>query len=154
MNCPFCATEIKNSVFSESENFLAIYNVAPILPGHTLVVPKKHITSMLDLPDTGLSEMMLFAKKVTHILLEVFNSDSFNWSVQDNSAAGQTVSHLHLHIVPRFEGDMPNPGDWYPKIDNNYKEMLDSKSRSKLSQNQMEKIVLKLRDFEKNRIPK
>jgi bis(5'-adenosyl)-triphosphatase len=152
MSCPFCEDKIKESVFAESENFRAIYNLAPILPGHSLVIPKKHTISLLDLSDMELSEMIIFAKKVTQILLEAFNSVSFNWSIQDSEAAGQTVSHLHLHIVPRYTGDLPDPGDWYPKINNNLNEILDSDSRDKLSQDQLEKIVAKLKRIGRDRV--
>jgi bis(5'-adenosyl)-triphosphatase len=151
MDCPFCADEIKNSVFAESKNFLAIYNIAPILPGHSLILPKRHLTSVMELSDTIFSEMMLFSKNITGILLEVMHSDSFNWSVQDNYAAGQTVSHLHLHIVPRQKGDLNDPGDWYAKINDNFKEILDSKHRSKLSHKQMNEIVLRLRNTAEKR---
>lgn len=151
MNCPFCSDEINNSVFAESENFKAIYNIAPILPGHSLIIPKKHLKSILDLSDSLLSEMMQFAKKVTCILLEAFYSDAFNWSVQDNDAAGQTVPHLHLHIVPRHKVDLPEAGDWYPKISDNDKKILDSNHRSKLSQQQTKEIIAKLKDLAESR---
>ena len=152
MSCPFCEDKIKESVFAESDNFRAIYNLAPILPGHSLIIPKKHVISLLDLSDLGLSEMIIFAKETTQILLEAFNSVSFNWSVQDSEAAGQTVAHLHMHIVPRYTDDLPDPGDWYPKINNNLNEILDSDSRDKLSQDQLEKIVAKLKRFGKDRV--
>jgi diadenosine tetraphosphate (Ap4A) HIT family hydrolase len=99
-----------------------------------------------------LSEMIIFAKEATQILLEAFKSVSFNWSVQDSEAAGQKVSHLHLHIVPRYTGDLPDPGDWYPKINNNLNEILDSEGRDKLSQDQLEKIVAKLKRIGRDRV--
>jgi bis(5'-adenosyl)-triphosphatase len=150
MNCPFCQEKIKDSVFAESNHFYAIYNIAPIVPGHSLIIPKTHIPSLLTLSVNELSEMMIFAKEVTQILLKAFNSDSFNWSVQDNDAAGQTVSHLHLHIVPRHIGDLKEAGDWYPRIRENDKEMLDSKQRARLSQEQIDQIVRKLKGISSN----
>jgi bis(5'-adenosyl)-triphosphatase len=139
------------TVFAESENFLAIYNLAPILAGHSLIIPRKHVLSLLDLSDAEYHELMIFAKEVTNILLKAFNSDSFNWSIQDNHAAGQTVLHLHLHIVPRLVGDMSDPGDWYPEISNNYKEILDSNNRYRLSREEMGIIVSKLKAVAKSR---
>jgi bis(5'-adenosyl)-triphosphatase len=150
MNCPFCQEKIKVSAFAESNHFYAICNIAPIVPGHSLIIPKTHISSMLILSDNEFSEMMIFAKEVTQILLKAFNSDSFNWSVQDNDAAGQTVSHLHLHVVPRHMGDMKEAGDWYPMIRQNDKEILDSNQRPKLSQEQIEQIVSKLKEISSN----
>jgi bis(5'-adenosyl)-triphosphatase len=143
--CPFCATEIQNSVFARSENFYAIYNIAPVFPGHSLIIPKGHIISILSLSESQMAEMMLFSAKVTRLLLRVFKTDGFNWSVQDNETAGQTIAHVHFHIVPRKEGDLTVPGDWYPMIQNNAGEILDSIYRDKLDNMQMNKIVNHLR---------
>jgi diadenosine tetraphosphate (Ap4A) HIT family hydrolase len=145
MNCPFCQNRIQESVFAQSLNFFAIYNIAPIFAGHSLIIPKKHIVSMLNLSETDLSEMILFARKVTHIILRAFNSEAFNWSVQDQEAAGQTIAHLHMHIVPRHNTDMPEAGSWYSKISNNYNRILDSANRTKLTGEQMHQVVVKLR---------
>ena len=145
MSCPFCDTRIADAVFARSENFLAVYNIAPIFPGHSLVIPRNHIESIMDLEEEKLTEMMVFSKKVTHLLLRVFKAESFNWSLQDKEAAGQTIAHLHMHIVPRLTGDLPDPGDWYPKIMKNYGEILDSASRAKLTSDEMIRIVSKLR---------
>lgn len=147
MKCPFCDNFFKEAVFAESKNFVAAYNLAPVLPGHTLIVPKRHIESTLDLSDDHLSEMMIFSKKVTALLLKAFSADGFDWSVQDKEVAGQTISHMHLHIVPRIKGDLKNPGDWYPKISNNYKEILDSDQRKKLNKEEMKLIVGKLKEL-------
>ncbi len=145
MKCPFCKPWVSDAVFAESQNFMAVYNIAPILPGHTLIVPKRHLGTILDLNDTELSEMMIFARKVTTVLLEVFHAEAFDWSVQDKAAAGQTIFHLHMHLVPRSEGDLKEPGDWYPEIKNNYRKILDSEKRKKLIPEEMKQIVSKLK---------
>lgn len=145
MTCPFCELSIQDSVFARSQNFMAVYNLAPILPGHSLIIPKKHNQSVLELNQDELIEMTLFARNVTTLLLKAFKAEAFNWSVQDREAAGQTLVHLHMHIVLRYHGDMPEPGDWYPKIRHNFNEILDSVSRDKLSQQEMNQIVNRLR---------
>ncbi|MGD2035663.1 MAG: HIT family protein [Bacteroidales bacterium] len=145
MECPFCEDSVIKAVFAESQNFMAVYNLAPVLPGHSIVIPKDHLTSILDLPDNMLSEMMAFSRKVTMLLLKVFDAEAFDWSVQDKEAAGQTVAHLHMHIVPRTDGDLKSPGDWYPEIRKSSKEFLDSGRRQKLSDDELERIVQKLR---------
>lgn len=146
MVCPFCAGSVERSVFSESENFRAIYNIAPIFPGHSLIIPKEHIVSILDLGNGQLGELILFTRQTTNLLMKVFRADGFNWSVQDRETAGQTLAHLHLHIVLRYTNDLPDPGDWYPRIQQNYGEILDSASREKLDDREMQKIVRKLRE--------
>lgn len=145
MNCPFCDIKIENTVFARSEKFLAIYNIAPILPGHSLIIPKSHIQSAMEFSDADLAEMILFTRNVTDLLLTTFNAEAFNWSIQEKEAAGQSVSHLHLHIVPRYRGDLPDPGDWYPRIESSYEKILDSENRIKLSDEELWKIVGKLR---------
>jgi len=88
---------------------------------------------LLDLPDPELSEMILFARKVTKVLLSVFKCDGFDWTIQDGISAGQTVPHLHMHIIPRKPLDMPESNDWYSKIPENEQKMLDSQHRERLS---------------------
>ena len=151
MFCPFCDTKIKSTVFATDDQFLAIYNLAPILPGHSLIIPRRHICSVMELNDAELSEMMIFARKVTDLLLTAFNAEAFNWSIQEKEAAGQSLAHLHLHIVPRYRGDLQEPGNWYPQIKNNYKDILDSGKRQKLSQHEMQQIVYRLRQLAKEK---
>jgi len=145
MKCPFCESSIEEAVFAESQNFLAVYNLAPILPGHSLIITKRHLDSVLKLTDHELSEMAAFSRKITVLLLKTFHADAFDWSLQENEAAGQTIPHLHMHIVLRFQGDFKNPGDWYPKIKNNCNGFLDSDKRKRLSRTEMKQIVTKLR---------
>ncbi len=105
----------------------------------------------MELQPEELNELILFARNVTTILLKAFKAEAFNWSVQDNEAAGQTIAHLHMHIVLRFKNDLPDPGDWYPKVKNNFSEILDSVSRQKLTTEEMQKIVETLRKESKIR---
>jgi len=144
-HCPFCTPEILNSVFAKSEHFYAIYNIAPVFPGHSLIIPKEHFVSILNLSEEQLTEMTIFAGKVTRLLISVFKTEGFNWSIQDNETAGQSIPHVHFHIVPRKEGDLTVPGDWYPMIQNNAGEILDSIYRDKLNTTEMDKIVTHLR---------
>ncbi len=132
-NCLFCKKEIANKSFYSSKQFRAIYNIAPILPGHTLVIPDSHYESLFELSDIELGDMMIFARKVTAVLKSVFQCEGFNWTIQDGVSAGQTVPHLHLHIIPRKPLDMPEGNDWYRNIPLNEKQMLDSEHREHLS---------------------
>lgn len=147
MTCPFCNPPVESVIFAHSENFLAIYNIAPILPGHSLIIPKKHLESIMELNDSGLSEMVLFTKKVTELLLAAFHAEAFNWSLQEKEYAGQSVAHLHLHIVPRYQSDFPEPGDWYPKINANFQKVLDSQNRERISDDEMGTIIYRLREM-------
>lgn len=140
--CPFCRSEISEITFAESEKFLAVYNISPILPGHSLVIPKKHIESLMDLDDFELCEFMRLGRDAAKILLKAFNTDAFNWTIQEKEAAGQTVTHLHMHIIPRNTNDLPEPGDWYPLLRKQENSgIIDSESRPKLKSEEVKNIV-------------
>ncbi len=143
MPCPFCQPDIQRNAFASSGSFLALYNKAPILPGHTLIIPAAHIESLRSLPDDLVSDFFRFAREVTETLLSYFHADAFDWSIQDNTAAGQTVPHLHLHILVRQPADLPAPGDWYPLLDARKKKGSDG--RPQLSAKDYEKITARLR---------
>ncbi|MCF8370018.1 MAG: HIT domain-containing protein [Bacteroidales bacterium] len=138
-NCPFCATDIAAISFYETENFRTIYNRSPILPGHSLLIPKRHFESLLDFSDAELSEIMIHAKQAIQLLLKAFNCKGFNLSLQEKEEAGQSVAHFHLHIIPRKEKDLHKPGDWYPKLIES--ELIDSEERQKLSHSEMIKMA-------------
>lgn len=148
--CIFCQKDFIESSFCRSSRFSAFYNIAPILPGHSLIIPNKHYESLFELSDDELSEMMLFARKVTSVLKTVFSCDGFDWTIQDGVSAGQTVPHLHLHVVPRKLLDMPKSNEWYSKISENEKQLLDSHHRLKLSDDEYISITKKLAEAVKS----
>lgn len=144
-NCPFCRDEVQAGHFAASEHFLALYNMAPILPGHSLVIPRRHLLSLMELSDPELCELTLFSRDIVRVLQKAFGSRSFDWTLQEGWEAGQTVPHLHLHIIPRVQGDLPQPGDWYPLMQQSELEIIDSEARPKLNEDVMRAIVRKLR---------
>jgi len=146
-SCPFCREDVQAGHFAASENFLAIYNLAPILPGHSLVIPRRHILSLMELGDPELCELTLFSRDIVKVLQKAFGSRSFDWTIQEGVEAGQTIPHLHLHLIPRVEGDLPQPGDWYPLLEQSESEIIDSAARPKLTESEMQAIVIKLRNM-------
>jgi bis(5'-adenosyl)-triphosphatase len=150
--CPFCLSDNQRIAFASSVSFLALYNIAPILPGHTLIIPRLHVKSLRSLSNELTSELFLFARQVTDVLLNFYHADSFDWSLQDNEAAGQTVSHLHLHILIRHPFDLPEPGDWYPLLD---KQCINgSAERSVLDSSEYNRITGLLREAYNNHVDK
>ena len=147
--CVFCRKDFPESSFAASENFLAIYNLAPILPGHSLIIPKWHVLSLMELTEQELCEMMVFSRYVIRVLIKAFGSTAFNWTIQEGIEAGQTVPHLHLHLVPRKEKDLPQPGDWYPLLEQSETDLMDSDLRPKLSLDEMKVIASKLGEIAK-----
>jgi len=141
--CPFCNPDTQRNAFASKGSFLALYNKAPIIPGHSLIIPRDHFESLRSLPDHLISEFFLFAREITETLLEFYKADAFDWSIQDNEAAGQTIPHLHLHIVIRHPADLPQPGDWYPLLDASQKS--GSENRPVLETAEYTTITEKLR---------
>ena len=144
-SCVFCDKTITGKSFYKSKKFSALYNIAPILPGHTLIIPNSHHESLMDLSEDELSGIMIFARKITLVLKTVFDSDGFDWTIQDGSSAGQTVPHLHLHIIPRKLHDLPEGDDWYGKIHHSEVQLIDSRNRIRLNDSEYKEITMKLR---------
>jgi bis(5'-adenosyl)-triphosphatase len=104
----------------------------------------------MDLDSSELAEFAIFAQRVTGFLQYVFNSVGFNWTIQEGEAAGQSVMHLHLHIIPRTAGDLPHPGDWYPRLRESVSRHIDDETRPRLTRQQMDSVVEHLRREWKN----
>ena len=107
-NCPFC-TIPQDRIIDSNEFGVTIRDGYPISPGHTLVIPKRHIGSWFAISKDerlGLEDLLCRAKDV---LQEEFKPDSYNIGINDGPAAGQTVQHLHVHLIPRYKGDQDDP---------------------------------------------
>ena len=117
-NCVFCAIaagEIPAFKVYEDELVLAYLDINPFSVGHTLVIPKAHYEGLLDAPDETLAAVLSRVKKVAAHLKTALPCDGFNILQNNGEAAGQTVRHVHFHIVPRNCGDAlafeNRPGD-------------------------------------------
>ena len=146
MNCPFCNLNSKEHAFATSQNFMAVYDISPMLPGHSLIIPREHVESLHDLPHEKLEEFFLFAREVTKGLCDFLDTDAFDWSIQEKEEAGQSVPHLHLHIIPRTKNDLPNQGDWYPILMKNEKQaIIDSLNRPRFTEEEFQIVTKRLR---------
>jgi len=98
--------EMEAQKIYETDNVLAILDINPVNPGHTLIIPKKHSMNMLDADDVILQEMIVVTKKVAQAILDAFDEyDAFNLELNNGRIAGQIIPHLHWHIVPRLTND-------------------------------------------------
>lgn len=152
IDCVFCNRAVVEKSFYSTADFSALYNIAPILPGHTLIIPNRHYQSLDELSETELGNMMIFARKITAVLKEVFKCDGFDWTIQDGVSAGQTVPHLHLHIIPRKPFDLPESNEWYSKIPENESKLLDSQQRARMKDDEYDAITALLAEACKTRI--
>ena len=94
---------------SQNEFAVAIRDIFPVSPGHTLIVPKRLVRSILDLDSDELLGCWQLLAMERQRLDEELNPDGFNVGINIGKAAGQTVEHAHIHLIPRYKGDHPNP---------------------------------------------
>ena len=109
-NCVFCAIvegEIPSFKVYEDDLVLAYLDINPVSKGHTLVIPKAHTECLLDTPDETLAAVIARVKKVAAHIKGVLGCGGFNIVQNNGETAGQTVHHVHFHIVPRYDGDDP-----------------------------------------------
>ena len=107
-NCIFCKIiegEIPSHVLYEDEQFKVILDVNPATRGHALILPKNHYANLYELPEENAADVMKLAKKMMETMTERLNCDGFNIVQNNGEAAGQTVFHFHMHLIPRYKND-------------------------------------------------
>jgi histidine triad (HIT) family protein len=107
-DCIFCKLangEIPTNAIYEDEDFKVIMDASPASKGHCIILPKTHAKNLLELPDAYCEKLLPLAKKCCKVLCEVLHCDGINVLQNNGEAAGQTVFHLHVHLIPRYEGD-------------------------------------------------
>lgn len=105
-NCPFC--EIANTssherVILENKEAFLIEDGFPVSEGHSLVIPKRHIGSFFDITEEEKAALLQLLEKAKEIIDPRYRPSSYNIGINDGPAAGQTVPHLHIHLIPRYE---------------------------------------------------
>lgn len=106
-NCIFCkiiAGDIPSRTIYEDDEFKAFLDVSPASKGHTLLVPKKHYVDLYDIDEEVAARAMKLAKKLGTHMTKVLECEGLNLLQNNNEAAGQTVFHFHMHLIPRYEG--------------------------------------------------
>lgn len=108
VNCPFCTPENEKILF-ENEHAYAIFDRYPVSHGHILIIPKRHFTSIFDGLYNEIEDIWDLICKGKQFLIEKYSPDGYDIGINDGESAGQTIMHLHIHIIPRYSGDMINP---------------------------------------------
>lgn len=106
--CPFC-TLPSERIIDSNEFGLTIRDGFPVSPGHTLVIPKRHISSWFEITSDEQLALLDLLARAKVVLQEELNPDGYNIGINDGPVAGQTVPHLHMHLIPRYIGDMKDP---------------------------------------------
>ena len=107
-DCIFC--KLANGVFEtnkiyEDDDFTVILDAGPATRGHALIIPKEHYANIYELPEDLAGKAFKLAKKLATHMTDKLNCDGFNILQNNNEAAGQSVFHFHIHLIPRYNGD-------------------------------------------------
>ena len=108
MTCPFCHLPPER-ILRKAQGCIAFADAYPVSRGHTLVIPERHVGSFLETSleeKTGLFSLLEWCR---NDLVARYGPAGFNVGINDGAAAGQTVMHLHIHLIPRYSGDKPDP---------------------------------------------
>jgi diadenosine tetraphosphate (Ap4A) HIT family hydrolase len=105
--CIFC--EPTREILAQNERAIAVLDSFPVSPGHALILPRRHVVTIWDLEPDEYAACFALARILRPILEARFHPDGFNVGANCGEAAGQSVWHAHIHVIPRYKGDTPNP---------------------------------------------
>jgi diadenosine tetraphosphate (Ap4A) HIT family hydrolase len=108
-DCPFCARIDAGDVAGSSQGAVAFPDAYPVAPGHTLVCPRRHVEDLFRLADDEWDEVWSLVRVMRRELAATLDADGWNIGVNVGPAAGQTVEHAHVHLIPRLSGDVADP---------------------------------------------
>ncbi|UCF30833.1 MAG: HIT family protein [bacterium] len=108
LHCPFCNIPAERKI-SETEYSVTLRDGHPVSRGHTLVVPRRHVESIFECTVHEKAHILQALEDARQALDREFSPDGYNIGINDGEAAGQTVPHLHVHLIPRYKGDASDP---------------------------------------------
>jgi diadenosine tetraphosphate (Ap4A) HIT family hydrolase len=106
-DCPFC--NIDREFILNSDLCFAVYDKFPVSPGHVLVILKIHVKDYFDLDINEVAGIWEMVSRVKGVIDSKYNPQGYNVGFNVGESAGQTISHVHIHVIPRYEGDMEDP---------------------------------------------
>lgn len=106
--CPFC-TLPPERIRGQNDHAVWIRDGYPVSPGHSLVIPRRHVGSFFEVSPEERTAMLALLDEAKAAAVTEYKPDGFNIGINDGPAAGQTVPHLHLHLIPRHKGDVADP---------------------------------------------
>jgi histidine triad (HIT) family protein len=154
-DCVFCQIglgKIPSKVVYQDANVVAFLDINPSNKGHVLVIPKKHFTDLIEIPEHELKPFMEAVKRVAEGVLKGTKAEGFNLVLNNSKVAGQIIPHLHIHIIPRFSNDELQLGSWRHLKYENDSEM--NKLRDSISANVPAGQIETPREEPKAEIPK
>lgn len=131
--CPYCLRiRTDDGILERGPLAVALVDQFPVSPGHTLIVPMRHEPDYFSLTAEEQAEMLRLLRSQQARLQRELSPDAFNLGVNTGPAAGQTIPHTHVHLIPRFKGDVPDPRGgvrWVIPAKANYWDAIDRDSR-------------------------
>lgn len=106
--CPFCDIGRERVIYSDS-NVLGVWDAYPVSPGHALIITRRHISEFFEATSVERAALLEGARAVKAVIERNHTPDGFNLGINVGEAAGQTIQHLHLHVIPRYFGDVDDP---------------------------------------------
>jgi len=106
--CPFCHPK-KTDIVSECESWYARWDKYPVNPGHLLIATFRHMPFYFETTQEEREALVTFINDCKSLLAEKFHPDGYNIGINVGTAAGQTIMHVHVHLIPRYKGDIKNP---------------------------------------------
>ncbi|KPJ94599.1 MAG: HIT family hydrolase [Gemmatimonas sp. SG8_17] len=107
--CVFCQAIARKGQFLENERAVAFPDGFPLSPGHTLIVPRRHETDFFALSRGEQAALWSLVPAVRNAIERTYNPTGYNVGVNSGTSAGQTIDHIHIHVIPRYPGDVKDP---------------------------------------------
>jgi superfamily II DNA or RNA helicase/diadenosine tetraphosphate (Ap4A) HIT family hydrolase/HKD family nuclease len=107
-SCPFCSLP-EDRLFHDGRLVVGLWDLFPVSPGHALIVPRRHVASWFEATDAERTELMAAVDDARRAIEQTYQPDGYNLGINIGPAAGQTIFHLHVHVIPRYHGDVAAP---------------------------------------------
>ena len=107
-SCIFCNLN-ESQIVEQCDAAIVIRDQYPVSKGHTLIIPRRHVETFFEATDDEVVALMYAVRKAKEQLDEELSPDGYNIGINSGEVAGQTVSHLHIHLIPRYKGDVEDP---------------------------------------------
>ncbi|MGW4464722.1 HIT family protein [Micromonospora sp. NPDC004704] len=115
-DCPFCEAAGGLAVIFRGDEWHAIYNSSPVVPGHSLLIPIRHVEDAAELSDTEQREFFMMLSSLVAAMLPAYGAQGYDLALQSGHAAGQSIGHLHFHVLPRKDKDLPDGSSWTSEL--------------------------------------
>lgn len=109
LDCPFCHLDKSREIIAESPMAYAIFDIFPVCNGHALIIPWRHCSDYFELSLEEQSACWLLINEVKKVVDKQYQPDGYNVGININFSAGQTIPHVHFHLIPRYKGDIIDP---------------------------------------------